>query len=597
MPRNLTLLQIDDDLCEQRQASIFIDPVAVGQAFKYGIDEWLTSIKFWISYERRQPIDLITADIRFTADRTTPLLYDKTIGASEDKERPEEFLIPTGLSHLKPFAAIARATGRPMGIAVHTADVRGWKARLISKNDAVRTMAYLAAHEIGEVAAILGDLTDFEDKSQEERLDECWNWLSDRTYATFDEAWRPALQSYRESLIRGAFTAQSLRTGPQGFLNGSRLGPIIVLPSDWLRMAAWCERMQARKEAILADEDPGFCFLLADGSQESIFFKSLFADAHLALHGYLDLEIESLPTRCFRIEAHENCYKLDESGFPLIGAFLNEFRDLSDAYELAVSALEVFPVSQRARAKLGDVLSPANCGPLVNIARLLAILFQTIRKDRSLICAWESAYQLQAWDTSNNRFDQEIFDSSAPTLARIVLGVYSCAKRFHDGFSAAELIHEWNSTVQNDHQIANRRTIERCICILLSWRRLIYREEDDLYDVCDFSPIPREAVPPVPLILPEGILDAQDVRCQDVGPFLRDVFGYGAPRPNDNQIGRFVADALGLEARAGREFLSEFVNGAAASWIKELCRVYARDKLLWLPSDTWPLALQDSLRG
>jgi hypothetical protein len=593
MPRNLTLLQIDDDLCHPRRASKFIDPVPVGRSSKHGIDDWLTSITFWIWYDKAQPIDLVTADIRFTADRTTPLLYDKTIGKLDNTEQYEEFLIPTGLSHVKPFAAISRAAGRPMGIAVHTADVRGWKTRLASKNDAVRIMAYLAAHEIGEVAAILGDLTDLEERSEDERLEACWNWLSDRTYGTFDEAWRPALQSYRAGLVRGAFTATSLAAGDQRRSSGIQPGPIIVLPSDWMRMAAWCERMKAKKEAILAEDDPGFSFLLPDGSQQSIFFRSLFADSHLALDSYFDLEVEPLPAKCFETESRENAFKLDEFGHPLIGAFLNEFKQLKDAYELAIAALDGFPVSRQAPVRLGDALSPVKCGSLVHLARFLAILFQVIRRDSDLICAWESAYKLQAWDASTGRFVSETFDGGAPALGRIVLAVYSCAKKFEDGFTCEELMASYNASIRNEGwQIANQKTIECCTRILVSWARLFYREEDGVYDLSDGSPIPEGAVPPVPLVLPDGFLDENDIRSQEVGPFLRDVFGYGAPRPNDNQIGRFIAEALGLDARAGREFLAEFVNGRAPPWIKELCRMYARDRLLWRPSDTWPRALR-----
>jgi hypothetical protein len=151
----------------------------------------------------------------------------------------------------------------------------------------------------------------------------------------------------------------------------------------------------------------------------------------------------------------------------------------------------------------------------------------------------------------------------------------------------------YNASIRNEGwQTANQKTIECCTRILASWARLFYREEDGVYDLSDSSPIPEGAVPPVPLILPDGFLDEHDIRSQEVGPFLRDVFGYGAPRPNDNQIGRFIAEALGLEPRAGREFLAEFVNGRAPPWIKELCRMYARDRLLWRPSDTWPRALR-----
>src|ERR1700731_2196757 len=152
MARNLKLLQIDDDLLQPRQASEFIDAVYVGNTDKFGINDWRASIEFWIQFNEDVRIDLVTADIRFTADRTTPLLYDQIFRKGEEPQQSGEFLIPTGLSHLKPFAAIARAGGRPLGVAIHTADVLGWKARRASANAAARVMANLAAHEIGELA-------------------------------------------------------------------------------------------------------------------------------------------------------------------------------------------------------------------------------------------------------------------------------------------------------------------------------------------------------------------------------------------------------------------------------------------------------------
>jgi hypothetical protein len=93
-------------------------------------------------------------------------------------------------------------------------------------------------------------------------------------------------------------------------------------------------------------------------------------------------------------------------------------------------------------------------------------------------------------------------------------------------------------------------------------------------------------------VLPDGLIGASDVRSQETGPFLRDVFGYGGTTPNDNQIGRFVAEALGVETGRGRELPSDFLDGAVPAWIKEICRVYATNKLLWQRADWWPRALK-----
>jgi hypothetical protein len=596
MPRNLQLLQIDDDLLQPRRPSEFIDPVQIEAAYKYGISDWLASIEFWSKFNENVKIDLVTADIRFTADKTTPLLYDISFQRSEESQQSGEFLIPTGLSHVKPFAAIARAGGRPLGVAIHTADVDGWKARRASPNIAARVMAYLAAQEIGELAAILGDRLDLVDKSKEEVLEACWSWLSRRTYTTFNEAWPRALESYREYLVRKAFRAESSAQKGETGSGELKNGFVIVLPTDWIRLAAWCERMKRAGEgAVLQNDDPGFRFLLRDGSRETISFRSLFADAHLALPYPVDLKSEALPRECFDLKLRESAFKLDDKMRPQIGAFLMEFKDPAEAYKLAVEALDYFPVEARAPKKLGDILTVEKCGSLVQLARLFAILFQVVRRDRSIVEAWENAYERDAWDMTEACFRLEIADSGKPSLKQIVQRVSERVGSFQDGFTTESLLESYNLSLRDcDQARAGRETIECCTRILESLGLVFYREEDKLYDVNEWRPV-SEAIPPVPTILPDGVIEVGDVRSQDTGPFLRDVFGYGSP-PNDNQIGRFIGEALGVEAaraaREGRQFLSEFRDGAAPIWIKEICRIYATDKLLWPRAESWPRALK-----
>jgi hypothetical protein len=593
MPRNLQLLQIDDDLLQPRCPSEFIDPVQVGTAHKYGISDWLASIDFWSQFTENVKIDLVTADIRFTADKTTPLLYDSSFQRNDESQQSGEFLIPTGLSHVKPFAAIARAGGRPLGVAIHTADVDGWKARRTSSNIAARIMAYLAAQEIGELAAILGDKLDLADKSKEEVLEACWSWLSHRTYTTFSEAWPRALENYRECLVRNAFRAESFAQRGETRSGQVKNGFVIVLPSEWIRLATWCERMKrAGDGAVLQNDDPGFGFLLRDGSRETISFRSLFADAHLTLPNPVDLKSEALPKECFDLEPRESAFKLDGEMRPQIGAFLMEFKDPAEAYKFAIDALEHFPVEARAPKKLGDMLTVEKCGSLVRLARLFAILFQVIRRDRSIVEAWENAYELDAWGITEACFRPEIADSGKPSLRQIVEQVSEVVGSFHDGFTTEALLESYNLSLRNcDQERAGRGTIECCVRVLESLGLVFYREEDKLYDVNEWRPVSK-AIPPVPTVLPEGLIGADDVRCQDTGPFLRDVFGYGSPTPNDNQIGRFIGEALGVGTKEGREFLSEFRSGAAPMWIKEICRIYATDNLLWPRAESWPRALK-----
>jgi len=581
MSRNLRLLQIDDDLFQPRQATEFIESVSVGSASRHGINDWQSAIEFWNQFDEGTTIDLITADIRFTADRTTPLLFDPAFRRGEGSHPSGEFLIPTGLNHLKPFAAVARAGGRPLGIAIHTADVHGWKARLTSSDIAGRLMAYLAAHEVGEVAAILGHQLDFADKTNEEVLEACWSWLSNNTCGTFGEAWPQALKSYREHLVTHSFKAKSLAHKGGSRVGGLGSGFVMVLPNDWTRLAAWCERMKySQGDAVLGNNDPGFAFLLSNGSRERISFSSLFSDAHMALPASIDLRSDPLPSNCFELESKDSPSSLDEMGHPQIGAFLMEFRDAAEAYRMAVEALGMFPVDERASMKLGDVLAADKCGSLFRLARLFAILFQLIRKDRSIVESWEGAYERDEWDLAQARFRSEAIATNEPSLKKVVLGVSECIRSFKDGFSVEAVLERFHLSGRLDRRKeTSRKTIELSLRILESLGVVFYREEDREFDVNELRPL-SEMIPPVPAMLPEGLIEQSDVRSQEAGPFLRDVFGYGGPTPNDNQIGRFVAEALGLETRMGREFLSSFRDGTAPMWIREICREYATSKLL-----------------
>lgn len=202
------------------------------------------------------------------------------------------------------------------------------------------------------------------------------------------------------------------------------------------------------------------------------------------------------------------------------------------------------------------------------------------------------SYERDAWDLVEARFRSEMMDGDAPSLKQVVLAVSECIGSFQDGFSAEALLDSFNvSRRAGQRDKASRRTIELCLRILESLGVAFYREEDREYDVNGLSLL-SDKLPPVPAMLPHGLVEPNDVRSYDTGPFLRDVFGYGGANPNDNQIGRFVAEALGVEIRQGREFLGDFRDGVAPTWIKEICRAFAKDRLLWQRMDSWPRALK-----
>src|SRR5258708_6891877 len=113
--RNLTLLRLNDRIVpgsDQDYPFIGIDLFrfeTVEGVEKDAIVSWEDALLFWGSVGDQQPPDLIVGDVNFDQDSTTPL-----------HPEGEDTRIPTGLSHLKPIAAFARAMARPIGIGIHT---------------------------------------------------------------------------------------------------------------------------------------------------------------------------------------------------------------------------------------------------------------------------------------------------------------------------------------------------------------------------------------------------------------------------------------------------------------------------------------------
>src|SRR6266498_120905 len=108
-PRNLTILRLNDDLLPaSRENAPFggIDVIRFNsdhQTELSAITSWRAALMFWSSFGSDRPPDLVVADVNFEKDSTTPL----------HPEDAPDTQIPTGLSHLKPIAALARALAQP----------------------------------------------------------------------------------------------------------------------------------------------------------------------------------------------------------------------------------------------------------------------------------------------------------------------------------------------------------------------------------------------------------------------------------------------------------------------------------------------------
>jgi len=591
-PRKLTVLRIDDRAFAQVPAT----PTAATQhadappesveLVKFGgsggeltaIDGWASSLRYWAGVQAGTHPDLVVCDVLFDWDMSTPLNWDAT-----------DTQVPTGLSHLKPFAAVSRTAGRPLGVGIHTANPRIWEA--LNGDAATQRMAALAAHEIGEVAAILGD-----DELVEElehlmstsdwpntgsplpaALEACWKWLERRSSSHFDGALKRAVLDYRR-LLAMQTSANGEDARPRSF----------VLPSDWVRLMKSCEALKTQP-TNLRDSDIEVPFRGWDSGSDCILLSSLFADVH-------DILDVVLPASCFEPSACTAAggtasgtkpWELDASGRPQVGAYLASLGSLGRAYDQAVQALGSFVVRPikpgDVPRHLREVVADQGSGPL---ARGLVVVLQWVRREFENRRLWQEAYQSNDW----NRQKQEFGCGAGTTLEEWIRRLQNLVRGRRTAFYRADAFEEAQWDPAGDPSFNPDAT----------WVRWHFDRLVDL-GVLDYDAGLDEYrwqhsssdIPPVPSPLPTG-LDWVGAHAKN---YLRDALGFGAPfgpmGDNPHAIGQIVRQAFWLSTEAqGRSFVDQFMEGDAPIWLAEVAREFARDTLGWKDERTWPRCLQ-----
>lgn len=613
-PRNLKVLRIDDDLdaggnpaaprYAAQRAPRHLDSIELDQAGQRvpGIRSWKDAILFWEQYNQAQSIDLIIADVRFD-DHTTPL-----VNLAVDGNR---LPLPTGISHFKAFAALARAHGRPIGVGMHTKEAQVWRNYAKAKGRDLQYVAMLAAHEIGELAGILGETGDFVRRDAED----CWAWLEKRTITSddFRKAIPPALTQFR-----------------------SKLRNFRLMPKDYEALVAWCARMEASCAQdgcatlrLTNQEDQGFPITGTDGTRDVISFRSLFADCLLERTKFL-FEKEGLPRASYELKEDPDFYKLDE-GFPRIGALIYQCGQFGRAYSNAKNILAQFPPvpSQIPSLKLSKVRSDLHAGTLDTA---LAILLQDVARDHAVQSAWRNLYCHYEWHPLQDAFRQSATDETS-TLQFWVNRVGAALSRQHsishetimqlfedggydrtntdwpEGFIKNTLavtnddifVHAESLPDQVDDQASNVTKqrqgwpgTRRCIEALSSLG--VVRRDRNKRAYVPIQKLSTNRIPPCPSEPPHGFFllselgeaygDGEALYAPQAT--LRALFGY--PRTDYNDIiQRTVGDAFGFD---GMGFLNAFRKGRPpVSWVKALCRDYARDELGWTDEGTWPVSL------
>lgn len=608
-PRRLEVIFIDDappatKVLDPAQPRPHVPPDSVKE-FSRTISSWKSAAEFWAGYDGDVFPDLVVADIRFDRDYTSPL--SRLPFARENN-------LPTGLGHVKPFAAVSRAAGRIVSVSIYTGQPKLWSRLAGSAHPADQCMGYLAAHEIGELAAILGEEVVAGPTAGENSLKPLWEWLEDRTSTVYEEALMTAIRNYRKRLLALA--------NPKD----NELPSVFVMPSDYAAALAWCEGAKGDPQPLDATNDPGIVLTYKDGTHDSIYLSSIFGDVY-------DVTTRRLKAHCFAIspgEGDADPAALDYQGDPRIGAFIARLGKLQSVYEEAVRKVNVFPYlpdqAKESGVRLRDIVPGEGNG---HIVRGLVIVFQLIRIEQYVFRAWEERYKSNRWDARAGAWASDLYDqerSLRKALHRLLNLIHSfrrpgpehplpeafsrdeflsevCGREVPGGAGASNSVgFEWVTEISESDADEDwfRWHFER----LVDAGILDHTAGDEYVLVSSETSF---GTPPTPKSFAnsKSVGAALCLPVEELGStmrmqWLRGSLGYGA----DSHIlfrmlyRAFIhhgADTPPEQEKLGRDFYAQLVGGRMPGWLLSLCQEYARHELRWRSRRTWPDWLRTKL--
>ena len=592
LPRKLKLLIVDDELKSSYHG--YHVPASI-EVLKLddelpGIDSWRTALQFWTTFDYAEVPDLVLADVRFIEDRTSPLslLF-----------KPSENYIPTGLSHLKAFAALARALGKPIGVCARTVETDVWQNLIASKKPEKQAMGYLAMHEVGELAAILGDgktiLADTDDKQQ--HIENCRRWLEENSETSFEQGLCKAVREYRRSLFKLLIKAET--------------ASIFVRPSNYAELMGWCERMRREPHPLDQEHDVGLELTCHNGRSEIISLASLFAD-------YDKITEKALDPSSFATDETVTTepWMLDDDARPRIGVYLQQLGSLHQACDDAARAVTVYEPSY----PLPDDYHPKSLALIKteygysDLTLGVIVLFQFVRNEQSKVEEWTKRVVHDRWDVRSLRFisgtNREPEDSLRKTLQLLVnlirkLQLQVDTGKFTRYMLFDEFPDEWVTSVDVDRGEHDtpwvkwhfERLVDADVLKLSveggedqyvlnrAWRKSTQTLSGSL-------PAPRQ--------FPKMARGSSDVARNSGEPKrvqqLKLSLGYDTT--DFNSVERVLADAFGglgerkgrdnERVKAGRVILNNFEEPNLPFLLLDLCRQYAAKYREWTP-DQWPV--------
>lgn len=551
-----------------------------------GIDSWHAALQFWTMFNPGEVPDLVVADVRFIDDQSSPLslLFD-----------PKENYIPTGLSHLKPFAALSRVLGKPIGVCARTIDDKLWRQQISSSRPENRAMGYLAMHEIGELAAILGDgkaiRGDTDEKQQ--HINNCDKWLQQNSATEFEQGLRKAVRDYRRSLFRLLTTTQT--------------PSLFVRPPHYAELVGWCERMRKVPHPLDSQHDIGLELTYYNGYRDIISLASLFGDYDRIADKALDPE--SFATAG---PVDPEPWALDDDARPRIGTYLQRLGSLNEAVDTAAQAFRIYEAS----FPLPENYEPKSLAALKteygysDLTVGLIVLFQFVRLEQRKVEQWEDRFVHERWDTKNLRFISSANRDPGDSLLRMLQKLVNLIRKLDldpedHWFTRLDLFDEYPdewvrgiNVLQGDHDAE---------WVKWHFKRLVEAEildcsienGDERYSLNPKWRKPSQSLRgpiPAPKRLPKVVVSSTSGKSGPREPKrvqqLKQSLGY---EPDDyNSVERVLADAFGglisstEREKVGRKIINNFEKLSLPFFLLDHCRHYASRYLEW-PEEKWPV--------
>jgi hypothetical protein len=434
-------------------------------------------------------------------------------------------------------------------------------------------MAALAAHEIGELAAILGNR--IEGETLAERMRSCWLWLKERARDRFDPALYVAMADYRRRLIKATCADRN------GVDRG--LPPVLVLPQNWAELVSWAAQRSRDGSPAPIPPDLGVQLLYANGGRDHIRLASLFGEVN-------GITSRRLPARCFSLPepgADSAPWELDDSGNPKIGAFLQAIGSPTRIAEQAARLVERFSILRHEEDTIYEnLIDAAKDLPNRDLTLGLAVLFQVLKWEHARYQAWHKGLEAKGWIPHERRLDESDDRMSLGDFLR-TLARFS-RHFFCEPFLRADVFESCGRFGLRERD-ADTGWARWHFDLLVEAGLLTHDSKDDIYTSVG-GPFDLFLVP-IPAKLPDGFEDDPGERMGT----LRDTLGFGkrfgpGRSDNDNAVGIRLAVAFceSKDPHDGREFLENLRNGSGPPWLLEILRHHLVTVLDWKETRTWP---------